>query len=302
MFQRTHRMLNTAVMPPPKPTACIPKPTAATVTPVPMASTGTPVPKAAITPPMPPPGKIFIIPYRDREKNKNDFLVQMKKVLADETEPYEIYFAQQCDTRPFNRGAMKNIGFLAMKQKYPTTYGDITFIFHDVDTWPADKGIVHYNATHGSVSHFFGYTFALGGLFAIKGADFEKTQGFPNFWGWGLEDNLMHTRALAAGLTIDRSCFYPITDDVHFIRPFDGFKRLMSQRDVVVFKHETPDSMTHLHHVQHTLNGQFINIYSFGCDMLPEEQVYKVYDIRNGSRIKSGPGFNRRVWSMKKMF
>ncbi len=71
--------------------------------------------------------RIFIIPYRDRLSDKERFLSEMKTLLAD-TEPYEIYFAHQYDQRPFNRGAMKNIGFLAMKAKYPEEYKEMTLL------------------------------------------------------------------------------------------------------------------------------------------------------------------------------
>ena len=248
------------------------------------------------------PKKIFIVPYRDREANKAAFLKQMQYVLEDEPDPYEIYFAHQCDTRPFNRGAMKNIGFLAMKRKYSQTYKDIIFIFHDVDTWPADKNLIPYTTTPGVVAHFFGYTFSLGGMFAITGADFEKTLGFPNFWGWGLEDNAIQHRVLKAGLKIDRSCFYPIDDAEHIIRPFDGFNRVMSLRDSEVFNHETPDNFTSLQNIRHSVEGEYINIYNFTCAMNPDEQVYRNYDIRRGARIPTAQGFYRRVWNMKKMF
>ena len=80
---------------------------------------------------------VFIVPYRDREQQKFFFSKHMSYVLENyEPREYEIYFSHQLDNRTFNRGAMKNIGFLAMKQKYPDDYKKITFVFNDVDTIP----------------------------------------------------------------------------------------------------------------------------------------------------------------------
>jgi hypothetical protein len=77
------------------------------------------------------PKLVFVVPYRDRELQLGFFRSHMAKVLEDEPS-YEIFFVHQQDKRTFNRGAMKNIGFLAMKERYPKTYGDITFVFNDV--------------------------------------------------------------------------------------------------------------------------------------------------------------------------
>jgi hypothetical protein len=242
--------------------------------------------------------RIFIIPYRDRATDKERFLKEMKDLLA-ETEPYEIYFAHQYDKRPFNRGAMKNIGFLAMKAKYPDTYREMTFIFHDVDTWPSVKGLIDYQTTSGVVRHFYGYQFALGGMFAIKGADFEKTKGFPNFWGWGIEDNLMNDRCLASGLKIDRSQFYDIRDK-RIARSFDGFQRIISRKDSLAYKQAACDDLTSLKNVQWTEQNEYIHIRSFECGTNPAEQIYAPIDIRKTKKLIVPKAYEfRRSWKMK---
>jgi hypothetical protein len=246
-----------------------------------------------------PPNKIFIVPYRNRENQKAEFLKHMtEKILIDEpVGSYEIYFAHQCDKRPFNRGAMKNIGFIAMSKKYPQDYKHITFIFHDVDTMPAEKGMIDYDTWPGVVKHFYGYEFALGGMFSIKGGDFEWSLGFPNFWGWGLEDNMIQDRCLNIGLKIDRSQFYHMRD-TRIIRAFDGFERLISKRDTVVYKHETPDNYMCLRNVRWQLLGEFINIVHFECNMDPARQEYATHDIRKGNKLVVPVGYNRRAWKL----
>ena len=72
------------------------------------------------------PKKVFIVPYRNRPQHKFFFSKYMSYILED-TDDYEIFFSHQCDSRTFNRGAAKNIGFLAVKEKYPHDYKNITF-------------------------------------------------------------------------------------------------------------------------------------------------------------------------------
>lgn len=259
--------------------------------------------------PVPIPKKVFIIPYRGRERDKEIFLRHMKtEVLADEDETsYTMFFAHQKDDRPFNRGAMKNIGFLAVKETYPDHYKDIVFIFNDVDTIPIKKGVLDYYTTTGIVKHYYGFEFALGGIFAITGRDFEKTGGFPNFWGWGLEDNAMYDRCLKSGIIIDRSCFYkPKDPNIKSISCLPN--RLISRKDSYVYKFGVPDNMTEIRNLNWTFNNEYIDITSFDCRMNPTDQIYANFDItRPGSAripiyIPPSAGNNRlrRDWSMFK--
>ena len=166
-----------------------------------------------ITPYTSAPELIFIVPYKDRLQQRQFFIRQMEYVLEDiDKNNYEIYFTHQCNDNNLNRGAMKNIGFIEMKKKYPDDYKDITFILNDIDTMPYTKNFINYETTVGVVKHFYGFNYTLGGIVSIKGIDFEKTNGFPNFIMGGYEDNIFHNRVLQNKLQIDRSQFYPMRD------------------------------------------------------------------------------------------
>src|SRR5210317_859966 len=83
------------------------------------------------------PKLVFIVPYRDKYAEKDFYMAQMLKVLEDYPDTYyKIYYIHQNDNRQFNRGAMKNIGFLILKNKYPSYYKDITLVFNDIDVMP----------------------------------------------------------------------------------------------------------------------------------------------------------------------
>lgn len=244
----------------------------------------------------------FIVPYRDREHHLKFFSVYMKHVLSDyDPSTYEIYIVHQKDSRPFNRGGMKNIGFLAVKEKYPNEYQDITFVFNDVDTVPYDKGIIQYETRAGIVKHFYGVKFALGGIFSIKGGDFEGTGGFPNFWAWGGEDNYMQYRVLQSGLKIDRRGFFPLQHP-NILQMVEGIMRTISRSEAeMVFYKTTNDGLYTLQNVSYmeemcnpnnanntdnVVDFRYIHVSHFDCAYSHASNTYEQQNIHEEKRIK----------------
>jgi hypothetical protein len=232
------------------------------------------------------PDLIFIVPYRDREQQQKFFSQQMKVILEDIPEnKYKIYYIHQNDKRDFNRGAMKNIGFLMVKNKYPNDYKNITLVFNDVDTMPYTKNFINYYTTTGTVKHFYGFRYALGGIASITAGDFEKTGGFPNFWSWGYEDNLLNTRALSAKLTIDRGQFYDIMDK-NIFQMKDGLARLVNRGEFDRYLSNTTEgyhTIQGLEYIIDEVNG-FVNVNNFNTGVIMNEEQNKIHDLRNGNR------------------
>ncbi len=170
---------------------------------------------------------IFIVPYRDREPQRSAFMKIMPHILEDLN--CKVLFIHQRDNRPFNRGAMKNLGFIYVKNMYPTNYKDITLVFHDIDNIPWHKGQFSYQTQRNIVNHFYGYHRALGGIFAIKAWDFEHINGFPNIWTWGLEDNMILRRAEQNKKRVIRPEFVNIEkDNNNIIGLWHGWDRLVN--------------------------------------------------------------------------
>ena len=254
---------------------------------------------------------IFIVPYRNRVSHQFFFSKYMTSNLKDNND-FEIYFAHQSDERPFNRGASKNIGFLAMKNKYQENYKEITFVFNDIDTIPFTN-ILEYETKKGIVKHFYGFDYALGGIVAILGEDFEKINGFPNYWGWGMEDAILHQRCEKNNIIIDRNNFYPIGSP-EILHLFDGVARIINKKETMLSKKDNGlDGLTTLYKIKYFIDIKssnpddnlylfiddkkcifFINILDFNCSTLPDKEKFYEYDLReptsrimNTNRIKT---------------
>lgn len=142
----------------------------------------------------------FIIPYRDREEHLKIFKERFDGFnLSDD---YQFYFIHQTDDKPFNRGALLNIGFLITREICP----DALFVFHDIDILPTYWGSIVYDTPIGTARRAIGNSLHLdnlGGICCFYQNNFEQVNGFPNYWGWGVEDVTLIRRVQKNGILVN---------------------------------------------------------------------------------------------------
>ena len=234
---------------------------------------------------------IFIVPYRDREQHKTHFLKYMEYILEEyDKSTYEIIIVHQKDNRPFNRGAIKNIGFLYAREKYDY-YKEINFIFNDVDTIPSDKNLLDYNTKKGIIKHYYGFNFCLGGIFSVKGEDFEKMNGFPSYWTWGFEDNVIAYRAEDNNIKIDRSVFFPF-GDMNIIQSVDGLTRIRNNKTPTInlLKNEK-NGIRDIKNYKYNFNKEtnMLDVECFDCGIEIPNKVVKIDITKKAPVIKKRP-------------
>ena len=133
---------------------------------------------------------LIIVPFRNREGHLKKFIPHINKFLSEKI-LFDILVVEQCDTKPFNRAKLFNIGF-DLNKDYDY------YCFHDVDLLPVDENCDYsYNQGITKLSYYvsqFNFiprpTKELGGVTLIDKNNFLLVNGFCNeYWGWGVEDN-----------------------------------------------------------------------------------------------------------------
>lgn len=172
----------------------------------------------------------IVVPFRARDAHLKIFIHAVRAYFArdkiDRDIPYSVLVIEQEQGAPFNRGALKNIGF-----QFGRHDSDYT-CFHDVDYIPiwADYSwsetpvaIVWYGAEsrpilmqqpkHRVVHDIERFS---GGAVLTPNTLFEQVNGYSNdYWGWGYEDLDLKKRFEAAGITLGRrkGTFQPLDHD-----------------------------------------------------------------------------------------
>jgi hypothetical protein len=135
----------------------------------------------------------------------------------------------------------------------------------------------------------------------MKGSDFEKTNGFACFWGWGMEDNVLQKRCERIGLKVDRSVFYNIGSP-EILQLFDGISRIISKKDpwrgeyddgidglktITQLKYTIDDNSDNPNDnifVVHNPNIKIVNIKTFLTHIPFGSEEYYNYDLREPKR------------------
>jgi len=157
----------------------------------------------------------FIIPYRNRKENLDECIKRFTEMVKEGIDAH-FYIIHQLHPGPFNRGAVKNIGFMEACK----TRSDGLFIFHDVDIYPTYWGSIDYRTAKNEVRHPVGLKNEnLGTICCFWKSEFEAVNGFPNYWGWGIEDVTIMYRVKNVNIKIDEQHIVDLNDRTKCICP-----------------------------------------------------------------------------------
>jgi hypothetical protein len=165
----------------------------------------------------------IVVPYRDREEHLVHFLPHIREYMDDCGISYHIVIAEQAEGLPFNRGAMKNAGFLLSGTSDYTCFHDVDYLPLNADySWADNPACLVLIGAEGRPAKINDKTQRIhlntvsffGGAVLMPDALFRQIDGYSNdYWGWGFEDTDIARRFEAAGISCIRrpGTFYPLT-------------------------------------------------------------------------------------------
>jgi len=146
-----------------------------------------------------------VIPYRDREENLKVSLPAITAYLQKQNILHTIYVVEQEDGKTFNRGMIRNIGFLQADMDHDY------FVFHDVDMVPQNTDYsyesipTHLAVAASQFNYGLPYEGYFGGVVMFTREDFMRINGYSNLYvGWGGEDDDILYRCHYSKLQVQR--------------------------------------------------------------------------------------------------
>ena len=140
-----------------------------------------------------------VVPYRDRASHLEQFVPAITAAIPG----VELLVVEQGNDKPFNRGALCNVGFIFSSHSH-VIFHDVDMIPDGVDYSPQD-GATHLATAASQFEYKMPYLQYFGGVTMFDRSSFAECNGFPaNYYGWGLEDDALLDRANLAGIKIGR--------------------------------------------------------------------------------------------------
>lgn len=141
----------------------------------------------------------IVVPYRDRAEHLAAFVPHMRTYFERHPVDYSIHIVEQAGTGPFNRGALKNVGFDLSK-----ALADYV-CFHDIDYLPVDADYSYPDKPTRLIWHGLrvteDYERFWGGVILFRREHFQAVNGYSNgYRGWGFEDIELRLRCDFAGV------------------------------------------------------------------------------------------------------
>ncbi|WP_448207826.1 galactosyltransferase-related protein [Azospirillum sp. sgz302134] len=143
----------------------------------------------------------IVVPYRDRESHLRQFVPWVSAFFARLDTPidYRVTIVEQEAGLPFNRGAIKNVGFvLGEAWSGYTCLHDVDYLPMNADySWAEEPTpILWYGAERRPVAPgrsamtvTTNLDSTMGGALLMPNTIFRQIDGYSNaFWGWGYED------------------------------------------------------------------------------------------------------------------
>lgn len=164
---------------------------------------------------MPFPKLSIIVPYRDRAEHLRRFVPHIVTYFQhDETAkdiPVTVTIVEQAPEKPFNRGALRNVGvalnpdadyycfhdvdFLPIRADYRFSDAPTRIIWHGAHLKPIAPGSAEMIQEN--------YELYFGGVIVVPQSHVLRLNGYPNtYWGWGWEDAEFRARCTAERLAI----------------------------------------------------------------------------------------------------
>lgn len=156
-------------------------------------------------------GVAIIVPMRHRWYQFQQVLINLLMILRKQQLCYQIFVIEQNRKEKFNRGKLRNIGFVEAWKRFRFD----CVIFHDADVIPINAQIpygcdpdtrlqpVHLSSAMDRHGYKLLYPKLAGGVLKMTPEHFVRINGYSNlYWVWGGEDDDLYRRIILHGLNI----------------------------------------------------------------------------------------------------